>query len=934
MLSSKVILPFLIIVQSKGAAIPNTDDDFVDDDFNFLQTDTFDEGYEENYGERNFGNLYVDEVNGIEDEWIVVMKETKKTGTFSANDLEVVAFDVAKKTGSSIKVMNTYTSALQGFTVHGMTKDAARMFTKDKRVDFVEQNAKVWGAGVKAKTWGLDRIDEKNLPMDDCYAPLSNRDGSGVTAYIIDSGIRTTHNEFKNASGGSRVRWGTNTVGDGKNYDCNGHGTHVAGTVGGRTYGVAPNVNLVAVKVMDCNGDGTKAKSIAGIEWVMNDAQGKKATANLSIGGDISAAQDEAVRNLHNSGVPTVVSAGNDNTDACDQSPAREAAVITVGSTGKASCGGSCVSGNTGILSKTDSEAKESITQVRNLRNGDIVRGFDSNMKPTSCKVEAIGSFGTGEVYGNYTSDHFVYKPDSGKIEEHGEVGNVNVVDKYDLIADCPLIEDESGVKFGPMDSDFCGGNIKDLSWKDYLLLHKAILRVVRNSGTFWFQLSSYRDMATVRKYAPSVCKSMLSCMKDQKMCNHLEQVSDQFIGRALTDSAKAETLKTFSNIGSFNEKGSVSAVITGGTSIGAPVSQDSFGEYEEEEYVEITRDFPSGEEDKRSCFSNHGSCLDIFAPGSDIRSAGHNSDSATAIMGGTSMAAPHVCGAVALHLQNGSIPSAIKGIIINAATKNKVEDAKSGSPNLLLYIGGGTACGGGSCISGNTGILSKPKGSVKESITQVRDLQVGDTVRGLDFNRKSTSCKVEAVGSFGIGEVYGNYTADHFIYNPISERLEEHGKVGILNVTDKYDLIADCPLVEDESGTKFGPMDSDFCGGEIKNLDWKDYLLLHKAILRVVRKTGSFWFQSSSYKDMVIVKKFAPRVCKHMLKCMKNNNKCKNLEKSSRRFVDKALTDSAKAKTLKTFTNLGFRCEMDSVSAVITSGRSVDESLIGTAAC
>lgn len=240
----------------------------------------------------------------------------------------------------------------------------------------------------------------------------------------------------------------------------------------------------------------------------------------------------------------------------------------------------------------------------------------------------------------------------------------------------------------------------------------------------------------------------------------------------------------------------------------------------------------------------------------------------------------------------------------------------------------------GGSCVAGNTGIISVPKNSKKKSVVQVRDLQVGDRVKGYDFKMKPKSCKVEAIGSFGIGEVYGNYTSDHYVYNNKRKTIVEHGRDGIKNITDKYDLISDCPLIEDESGVKFGPMDSDFCGGSIKNISWKNYLLLHKAILNVVRKSGTFWFSSSSYNDMAIVAKFAPSVCKDMLRCIKNTKMCNELEISSQRFVNKALTESVKAKAMRAFNNIGSRCKMGSVSATVTSGKSVDESLVGTTAC
>jgi subtilisin family serine protease len=153
--------------------------------------------------------------------------------------------------------------------------------------------------------------------------------GASVTAYIIDTGIRTTHTTF-----GGRARWGTNTTGDGQATDCNGHGTHVAGTVGGSQYGVAKNVQLVAVKVLGCTGSGTTAGVVQGVDWVTaQHAAGAPAVANMSLGGGISTALDNAVRNSIADGVTYALAAGNENQNACNVSPARTPDAITVGAT-------------------------------------------------------------------------------------------------------------------------------------------------------------------------------------------------------------------------------------------------------------------------------------------------------------------------------------------------------------------------------------------------------------------------------------------------------------------------------------------------------------------------------------------------------------------------------------------------------------------------
>ncbi|MFJ8658821.1 S8 family peptidase [Streptomyces sp. NPDC093795] len=253
----------------------------------------------------------------LENSWIVVLKD----GSTRAADLGVTP-------------QHVYRSALKGFSTTMSMARAAELAT-DPRVAYVEQNATVRIADTQTgATWGLDRVDQRDLPLSTTYT--YDTTASNVTAYIIDTGIRTSHGEF-----GGRATVGTDTVGGGQNgQDCQGHGTHVAGTVGGAKYGVAKGVKLVAVRVLDCAGSGTTAGVIAGVDWVTANAV-KPAVANMSLGGGANTSLDSAVKRSIASGVSYAVAAGNGNflglpAKACGYSPARVPEAITVGATDSA----------------------------------------------------------------------------------------------------------------------------------------------------------------------------------------------------------------------------------------------------------------------------------------------------------------------------------------------------------------------------------------------------------------------------------------------------------------------------------------------------------------------------------------------------------------------------------------------------------------------
>jgi hypothetical protein len=234
-----------------------------------------------------------------------------------------VAADIAAQHRG--EVLAVYKHALLGFAAR-LTPEAAEALTHDPRVASVEEDGVLTATTTQTSPpWGLDRIDQRDLPLNSQYNYTPT--GAGVHAYIIDTGIRTTHAQF-----GGRASAAFDAFG-GTGQDCNGHGTHVAGTVGGSTYGVAKGVTLHAVRVLDCTGNGTDSTVIAGIDWVTAHRV-LPAVANMSLGGGASAALDTAVQNSINSGVTYAVAAGNDfGADACTGSPSRVAAALTVGST-------------------------------------------------------------------------------------------------------------------------------------------------------------------------------------------------------------------------------------------------------------------------------------------------------------------------------------------------------------------------------------------------------------------------------------------------------------------------------------------------------------------------------------------------------------------------------------------------------------------------
>jgi hypothetical protein len=232
----------------------------------------------------------------------------------------------------------------------------------------------------------------------------------------------------------------------------------------------------------------------------------------------------------------------------------------------------SCMSGSTRVQLEADNYDQSvevpmpSFKVVRDVVVGDKIQGLDKNMKPSTCTVEAVGDFGTGPVFGNYTEDHFILDESMGVVLPNGAKGSNEIIDKYAVLTSCPVGVDESGIGFTALASVFLGS--APLAWSDYVLIHEAIVEIVRNVGPFVFSPLSYTSMDKVKRYTTQLFRTMLKCSKDHNDCSAFELAAKKMVDNSFTKESKKKVKAGFVNFGNPHMTGSISAAVSKGNSV------------------------------------------------------------------------------------------------------------------------------------------------------------------------------------------------------------------------------------------------------------------------------------------------------------------------------------------------------------------------------
>ncbi|KAF9941661.1 hypothetical protein BGZ65_002271, partial [Modicella reniformis] len=263
----------------------------------------------------------------IADSYIVVLKDGNTADSFKTKFDDIANRQNGR--GRKPTIHRKY-NIIAGFAAT-VNPAALKEILAAEEVEYVEQDAiiTIKGSQTSAPSWGLPRVSQRDLNITQPYL-YNDAAGEGITAYVVDTGVYIGHDDFE-----GRASWGANFISGSKDTDENGHGTHVAGIIGGTSYGVAKKVNLVGVKVLDAGGSGSTSGVVAGMDWVTQNATPGKSVVNMSLGGGKSKAVDDAAQRLFRANIPLIVAAGNSATDACNGSPSGAANTFTVGSSDK-----------------------------------------------------------------------------------------------------------------------------------------------------------------------------------------------------------------------------------------------------------------------------------------------------------------------------------------------------------------------------------------------------------------------------------------------------------------------------------------------------------------------------------------------------------------------------------------------------------------------